>query len=67
MIVSYGSVIDSFVPPEIDLKQFLTQLTNHQTNATKVWGPRKKDSRHWIDVKEVAKCYGKGGAGCVVM
>ncbi len=65
-LCSYGTVIDGFTPPEIDLKQFISQMERHQANVPKVWSPVKKDNRHWIDLPGVKKTYGKGG-GCTIM
>jgi hypothetical protein len=66
MLNSYGTVIDGFTPPEMDLKQFISQMERHQANVPKVWSPLKKDNRHWIDLSGVRKAYGKGG-GCTIM
>jgi hypothetical protein len=65
--ILFGGKQEDYPHPEADFNDFVRYLENDvMKNQAKVLDPRSKKLSQWIDLKNVAKKYGKGG-NCVVM
>ncbi len=65
----YGNVIESFPPPEDDMKAYLSKLKAHlsskQLKDSKVWNPVVSKDTYHINCSEAYKVY--VGGSCSIM
>jgi energy-coupling factor transporter transmembrane protein EcfT len=62
---SFGAQVDSFPPPQMDMKGFLRNLDQVNNQIPKTWNPITQRMEFWFNRHQIQKYYSKKG-GCTV-